>query len=80
MDNVLSKTDRIVEINGFNLFGHDDYRIDRRNVICYSNKLQAYITLNKLTNDNSKSINAIADLIYNNTFDDIKMIKVAGYY
>ena len=46
--------DRIVEINGFNLYGHEDFRPNRRNLIYYSDKLQLYILLHGLSNNNSK--------------------------
>lgn len=72
--------DRIIEINGFELFVHDNLKFNRRNVICYSNKLQLYITLNKLRNDNTEHCIIIGDLINKNTFDDIKVIKVKGYF
>jgi hypothetical protein len=79
-NNNIDKNDRIVEINGFKLFVHDNIRLDRRNVICYSNKLQTYITLNNLKNDNRTHVMKIGDLIYKNTFDDIKVITVKGYF
>lgn len=83
MDNQFTfdkNNDRIVEINGFELFVLDNLRFNRRNVICYSNKLKLYITLNGLRNDNTEHKIIIGDLINNNTFDDIKIIKVKGYY
>ena len=77
---ILLDTDRIVEINGFKLFVHDDYRPNRRNVICYSNTLQIYITLNRLTNKNTEHTIKIGDLINNNTLNDIKVVEANGYY
>ena len=72
--------DRIVEINGFNLFVHEDFRFNRRNVICYSDKLQLYIILNGLRNDNIEHSILIGGLINKNTLNDIKIIDVKGYY
>lgn len=72
--------DRIVEINGFELISYDDHRPNRRNVICYSNILQLYITLNKLPNDDVERNTIISDLINKNKLIDIKVIKVKGYY
>lgn len=43
MDNKLvfdTNNDRIVEINGFVLFVHDDCKLNRINVICYSHLLE----------------------------------------
>ena len=81
--------DRIVEINGFKLIVHDNYRPNRRNVICHSNALQLYITLNRLRNDDIKHTIMIGQLINKNkqlmnknknTFIDIEVIEVKGYY
>lgn len=72
--------DRIVEINGFALIVHDDHKPNRRNVICYSNLLQLYIILNGLKNDNTEDTIIIGDLINENRFIDIEVIKVKGYY
>lgn len=71
--------DRIVEINDITLYVRDDYRLNRRNVICYSNKLQLYMTLHKLRNVIEDRI-IIGNLINKNIFDDIKVIKVKGYF
>lgn len=82
MDNqfTFDKNDRIVEINGFEIFVHDDHRFNRRNVICYSNKLQLYIMLNRLKNNNAQHSIIIGGLLSKNTFDDIKVIGIRGYY
>jgi hypothetical protein len=72
--------DRIVEINGFELCVHDNFRFDRRNVICYSFKLQLYSMLKGLRKDNYEHSMLIGDLLNNNTFDDNKITAVKGYY
>lgn len=72
--------DRIVEINGFELINCDNYKPNRRNVICYSDILQLYITSNKLPNDYVERNTIISDLINKNILIDIKVIKVKGYY
>jgi hypothetical protein len=78
MDNqILLKTDRI---NEFKLCVCQDNRPTRRNVTCHSNKLDLYIKLNNLSKDNVKHSIHIGYLISKNTFDDITMIKVKGYY
>jgi hypothetical protein len=79
-ETILLDTDRIVEINGFKLFVNDDYRSNRRNVICYSNTLQIYITLNRLTNKNTNHTIKIGDFINNNILNDIKVVELNGYY
>lgn len=79
-ETILLDTDRIVGINGFKLFVNDDYRPNRRNVICYSNTLQIYITLNRLTNKIKYTEHTIGDLINNNILNDIKVVEVNGYY
>lgn len=76
----LEKKDRIVEINGFKLFVHDDHKPNRKNVICYSNSLQLYITSNRLNPDSTEHVIRIGNLISNKTFTDIEVVKVKGYY
>ena len=76
----MHENDRIVEINGFILPITQDYRLTRRNVKCYSDKLQTYITSNNLSKSNYQDVFKITKLIYNNTFDDIHIISVDGYY
>ena len=75
-----NKNDRIVRINGFSFCVHSDCRGNRRNLVCYSNKLESYIKLNNLKKDSSRDTSIIAQLINENTFDDIKIIWVCGYY
>lgn len=75
-----NKNDRIVRINGFSFCVHSDYRSYRRNLVCYSNKLESYIKLNNLKKDSSKDASIIAQLINEDIFDDIKIIWVCGYY
>ncbi len=72
--------DRIVEINGFTLIVHDDHKPNRINVICYSNLLQLHIMTNGLKNDNTEHTIIIGDLINENAFIDIEVIKVKGHY
>ena len=76
----LLETDRIVEINGFSLFVHDNHRIGRRNVKCYSKKLNDFIENNNLTQNNFENKMLISELLNNNRFDDIVVIDVKGYY
>lgn len=86
----LLETDRIIEINGYKLIVHDDCRLNRRNVVCHSDKLDLYIKLNNIPTDKVKFNNkiTIGELINRSNpihkdgylFDDIKLIKVDGYY
>ncbi len=70
----LQNTDRVVNINNFRLCVHDDYRTNRRNVICHSDKLQLYMTSNNLSGPPPVHWRNNPD------FDDIKIIRVDGYY
>lgn len=72
------KSDRIVEINGIKLFGHENYRPTRRNIICESEKLTKYMKDNNINMTNPNNIFQISSII--NLFDDVKMVKIAGYY
>lgn len=74
------QNDRVVEINGFELISCDDYRPNRRNVICHSYMLELYMALNRLPNDVVERNTLISHLINNNTLIDINVIKVKGYY
>ena len=91
----LLETDRIVEINGFNLFVHDNYRPTRRNIVCYSHNLNTYIRNNNLSPNNHAHIILISELLYdmqnnmqndmrnnmqNGMKNDIRLISVKGYY
>lgn len=72
--------DRIVEINGYKLLCNKNYCSKRRNVICESEKFKKYMEENninykQLILNNQKSINEFL-----HTFDDIKVIKIIGYY
>ena len=75
---VFLENDRIVEINGFELYVHDNFMINRRNIICYSNKLKNYIRENNLNIDNIQDHILISDKLY--MFDDIQIVKVKGFY
>jgi hypothetical protein len=76
----IKKDDRIVEINGFRLFVHDDFRTSRRNIKCHSEQLQSYITLNNYSNMNLDHIISVGELLHENNFNDIKLISVDGFY
>jgi hypothetical protein len=76
-----SINNRIAEINSFKLTLRDDFRCNRKNVICYSNKLQKYIDTHKLDNNNYEHRRTIAHLIHHDSYyDDIQVISVKGYY
>ena len=71
----------IAEINSFKLTLRDDHRSNRKNVICYSNKLQQYIDTYKLDNNNYEHRRTIAHLIHDiSYYNDIQVISVKGYY
>lgn len=74
----LLEKDRIIEINGFELYVHDDFRHSRRNVICYSKKLKDYIAHNNLSVDNHEHHVLISEKLY--MFDDICVVNIKGYY
>ena len=79
MDNKLLETDRIVKINNFNLCVIQNINHNRRNIRCKSNKLSKYIEDNKLNpNINYEHMFQIQNVL--NTFDDIELIKIVGYY
>ena len=72
---------RIAEINGFGLPLRDDFRSNRKNVICYSNKLQQYIDKNKLDTKNYEHRRTILHLTHHDSYyDDNQVISVKGYY
>jgi hypothetical protein len=69
---------RISVINGIPLILREDYRANRKNVICYSKKMQEYIDKNKLNETDNR---LIGSLIYKNPpYDDIQVLSVDGYY
>lgn len=91
MDNslVLQETDRIVEINGFSFPQQDDYNPNRRNVICYSEKLSNYIRLHNLHSHEHEHLVKIMKYVnrrsygsysFRAVFDDIKVMQIAGFY
>jgi hypothetical protein len=72
----LLKTDRIIIINGFHLSYNEDYEIDRRNVECYSQKLEKYIKEYNLSKTNFD----IDEILDKDLLDDIVLVKVLGYF
>jgi hypothetical protein len=79
---VFMENDRIVEINGIKLFIHQDYRINRRNVICNSKKLQDILDTIGFKDIISPTIRntLLSDILYQNKLDDIKLVSVDGFY
>ena len=71
---------RIVKINSFEMLITADYLPNRRNLVCRSNALSKYTKENNLCKDNYNHIVLIHDMIYDNKFDDIEVIKVKGFY
>jgi hypothetical protein len=82
----LLKTDRISTINGFHLCGIQNYDINRRNVECYSQKLEKYIKEYNLSKTNFDldylaSIDKILhEILDKELLDDIVLVKVLGYF
>ena len=74
------ETDRIIKINNFKIFVNDNYVHHRRNIECYSYKLDKYIKYNNLSKDNKEHIILIGNIIKDKQFDDIELIKIIGYY
>jgi len=74
----LLDSDRIVEINGCRFIVHDTFSKNRRNVICHSNMLESYIKSNNLSKTNYEHIILIGQMLKN--FNDIKVVKIDGYY
>lgn len=75
-----SLNDRIVEINGYRLMVHQNIDYNRRNVICYSRKMDEYILRHNLTEETIKNKIKINEFFNENQFDDIVIMKVDGYY
>jgi hypothetical protein len=80
----LLKKDRIVKINGYNLVITQDYRIERRNVICHS-KILSDILLSKNMDKNilKNTISLtlfIQELLRDNQLHDIVVISINGFY
>jgi hypothetical protein len=83
MSQILSEllaTDRVIQINGVNLFVLQNINPNRRNVICNSIKFENYIKENNLSMKNPEHIILATKLIVNNYFDDLELVKIVGYY
>jgi hypothetical protein len=78
--NILLKDDRIVSINGIGLMVTADYTSKRRNVSCYSDKFNEYLLKNNLSKDNIDDEIKISQDFNRKKFDDIKLVKVEGFY
>ena len=76
----LLETDRVIQINGVNLFVLQNINPNRRNVICNSIKFENYIKKNNLSMENPEHIILATKLIENNYFDDLELVKIVGYY
>jgi|688.fasta_scaffold224824_1 hypothetical protein len=69
----LLKSDKIIKINGFSLLVINDYQKGRRNVICYSKKLDLYIKSNNLSKNNISHRILVEHLL--KSYDDVKIIR-----
>ncbi len=80
MNNNFLEYTRIVEINGIKLFVTQDFKHNRKNLICKSNKLNSFIINKNIDIKKLENNIMISELLQNNYFDDIEVIEVKGYY
>lgn len=79
-NNNLLVNDRIIKINDFNLVQNTDYGANRRNVVCYSLKLEKYTEENNLTVVKFHNLMLTNHKKFKELISDAKVIKVIGYY
>ncbi len=74
-NNIIKSNDRIVELNGIEIIVHDNFQKNRRNIICYSEKLENYLKNNSPVNNYQ-----VTEMLYTEMLDDIKFVSVKGFY
>jgi hypothetical protein len=80
MNNNCLEYDRIVEINYIKLIVTQDFKHNRRNLVCKSNKVNSFIINKNLDIKKLENNIMLSNLLQNNYFDDIEIIEVKGYY